>query len=406
MKVAKWAGFLLAGGLMAACVEVDLCYVENHPHRTVLDFRYHWGEEYAEERTDSMKVVAVRPVNLMRYEFRVTANEQDNKGVLLSPLEEREMEHFVGEDGIKYPTANDYLWVRPGNYKFVTYSMDSDLVIDETGADLPEDSVVLSADLSNLVVAYKPFAVDDPRVTDVFGDWKTYNTYTDYVSGSTKPIFCGHVDYVDIPVAENGEQTVTVEFTPEPVTQHVTFRFALEKEDSIVVDSITAEIAGVPASMQMTTGLVDPNKSYKMLFKVAYPALASREDSMHAERLECSGEVDVTGIVRSVNESMRTGPGILQLAVYSHVTRRFDGIPVPMTYQKVFYAGINLYNTLTTTKLLEWEEGAEMYSQTCHEAVLDIGAVLKLDKDKVIDGGSTSTGLDRWFPGDDIDLDI
>lgn len=410
MNTAKWFGFLLAGSLMAACTEVELCYVENHPHRTLLDFRYHW-DEYAEDRTDSMKVVAVRPVNLFRYEFRVSAEEQGNKGVLLSPLEERQEELVVGEDGFAHASGNDCLWVRPGNYKFVTYTMDSDVVMD--GTVVPDSSSEASGgeasfatDFSDLVVAYKSFKVNDPNVKNVFGDWISYNTYTDYVSGSKSRIFAGHVDYVDVPITATGQDTMTVEFTPKPVTQHVVFRFAIEKEAGIVVDSITAEIAGIPASLELTTGLVNSEKSYKMLFKTFYPALSSREDSAQAVRLDCSGEVDVTGIVRSVSEDMRTGPGILQLAVYSHVTTEATDVLPSLTLQKVFYAGINLYNTLSATQLLDWDESAGKYRQTCYEAELEIGSVLKLSKDRILNGGSGSTGLDEWFAGDEIDLDI
>lgn len=30
---------------MASCTEVDLCQAE-HPHRSFMDFRFHWKEEY------------------------------------------------------------------------------------------------------------------------------------------------------------------------------------------------------------------------------------------------------------------------------------------------------------------------------------------------------------------------
>ena len=65
---------------MASCTEVDLCQAE-HPHRSFMDFRFHWKEEYQGNRPDSMGVIAVRPVNILRYEFRITAEESHNNGI-------------------------------------------------------------------------------------------------------------------------------------------------------------------------------------------------------------------------------------------------------------------------------------------------------------------------------------
>lgn len=47
-----------------------------------MDFRFHWKEEYQGNRPDSMGVIAVRPVNILRYEFRITAEESHNNGIL------------------------------------------------------------------------------------------------------------------------------------------------------------------------------------------------------------------------------------------------------------------------------------------------------------------------------------
>ena len=75
-------------------------------------------------------------------------------------------------------------------------------------------------------------------------------------------------------------------------------------------------------------------------------------------------------------------------------------------FQKVFYAGINLFHTLTQTKLLEWDEEQAKYKQVCREAILDIGDILKIDQDRIVNGGSDNTGMDRWFDGENIILDI
>ena len=74
---------------MASCTEVDLCQAE-HPHRSFMDFRFHWKEEYQGNRPDSMGVIAVRPVNILRYEFRITAEESHNNGILMQPETERQ----------------------------------------------------------------------------------------------------------------------------------------------------------------------------------------------------------------------------------------------------------------------------------------------------------------------------
>ena len=59
---------------MASCTEVDLCQAE-HPHRSFMDFRFHWKEEYQGNRPDSMGVIAVRPVNILRYELCAVKNQ-------------------------------------------------------------------------------------------------------------------------------------------------------------------------------------------------------------------------------------------------------------------------------------------------------------------------------------------
>ncbi len=402
MKTTGWIICFGACLFLTACLDVELCYNDRHPHRTALDFRYIWDEEYKIFRTDSMRVVAIRPSNLLRYEFRVTSAERGNKGVMLAPLSERQAEN--GET--KPVSVNDCLCIRSGNYKFVTYTSDTRLVNDGFGIEPIGSGEDMATDFSDICVSYKPVKVDDPQLTARFGSWKTYNIYTDYVSGLVRPIFFDHVDYLDVPVVQEADDSLTVVFHPYPVTQHVSFVFSMEKENGIVVDSVTAEISGVPSKIALATGLVDAKKSYKMLFKASYPSLATYEDSLRATSLECQGEVDVIGIVRSVNEKMQTGPGILQLAVYSHVRKETDGLIPSRTFQKIFYAGINMFHTLSDNPSLKWNDAEGMYRQVNHEVGLHIGSVLKLSKDKVLNGGSGETGFDEWFEGDKIDLDI
>lgn len=392
-----------------ACTEVELCKYVVHPHHSYLDFCFHWDEDYAENHSDSMMVIAVRPMNVMRYDFRVTAKETGNKGIMLSPDEERMKENdYEGEDGKIHQSTNDVLWVRPGIYKFVAFAIESEAYEDcfEVTDFINDETNEVNTDFSDLLITYRSFKVNDKAVTGKYGDWKSYNTYSDYISSFVNPVYMDHLNYIDVPIADEASNAVRLDFSPQPITQHVMFRMQIEKEEGVMVDSIIAEISGIPAAMELSTGLLRPEKSYKMLFKMGYPSLANREDSLHVSPLVCSGELETTGIVRSANESLQTGPGILSLAVYTHVLRKgVDGLS-DRAFQKVFYAGINLFHTLTQTKLLEWDEEQAKYKQVCREAILDIGDILKIDQDRIVNGGSDNTGMDRWFDGENIILDI
>lgn len=392
---------MMAAGGVTACTEVDLCY-SGHPHRSTLDFRFHWPEEYAGNRPDSMRVVAVRPINLLRYEFVVSAEAEKNGGQLLFPDEERQPLVETADDGtVLPPTGNDNLWVRSGEYNFAAFGWDAELF--ESDVDmLSDDGETAAAEgvQAPVYLSYRHYAVDSPELTARYGTWKDYNAYSEYILGGGMPIYYANVERVAVPVSRQETPTVTVDFTPYTMTQKVSFVFHLEKTPDVMVDSLVAEIAGVPAVIDLTSGLVKADTTYKMLFRADYPALPAQADSLTATTLQCEGTVNVTGVVRSYNEDMLTGPGILQIAVYARCED--NGRQV----YKVFHAGINLYNTLRQMELLDYDEATGCYRQTCREAVIDVDAVLHIDRDKVTGSGSASTGLDYWLPGETIVVEV
>ena len=91
-------------------------------------------------------------------------------------------------------------------------------------------------------------------------------------------MFYARVDHVSVPLAQEGTGQVVVDFTPEPLTQDVSFVFHIEKTADVVVDSLTAEISGIPSTMELTTGLILAQKTYKLLFRPTYAALPSAAD--------------------------------------------------------------------------------------------------------------------------------
>ena len=305
---------------MASCTEVDLCQAE-HPHRSFMDFRFHWKEEYQGNRPDSMGVIAVRPVNILRYEFRITAEESHNNGILMQPETERQ----PSADTLA-PAGTHNLWVRSGEYNFATFGWDEGELVDAIDiVDAQGDAATLGSGLTPLYLTYRHYPVDDPKVTGAYGEWKDYNAYSDFISSEGVPVFYARVDHVSVPLAKEGTGQVVVDFTPEPLTQDVSFVFHIEKTADVVVDSLTAEISGIPSTMELTTGLILAQKTYKLLFRPTYAALPSAADSASAEALRCEASVNIPGIVRSHTEDMVTGPGILQIAIYTHYDYEEEG---------------------------------------------------------------------------------
>ena len=88
--------------------------------------------------------------------------------------------------------------------------------------------------------------------------------------------------------------------------------------------------------MELTTGLILAQKTYKLLFRPAYAALPSAADSTSTEALRCEAAVNIPGIVRSHTEDMVTGPGILQIAIYTHYDYEEEG--TQRKAAKVFHA--------------------------------------------------------------------
>lgn len=232
--------------------------------------------------------------------------------------------------------------MRPGEYNFATFAWDNDMLSDVTkllGAT--DEQEELGSDFSHLLLSYRPFDVTEPQVKGRYGDWIDYNPYSQYISSFGMPIYYAYANHVNVPVPEEGTGVVRVDFTPEPATQRITFRFDIEKTADLVVDSLVAEISGIPSTIDLTSGVITADKTYKMLFQPEYPELPSYADSLTAGRLECEGDVDVTSIMRGYNDEMITGPGILQVGIYAR-TLTDDGQKV----YKLFRAGINLFHTL------------------------------------------------------------
>lgn len=388
---------ILLGSLLGAgCnTDVELCYDE-HPHRTLLDFQFSWKEEDFSEKPDSMHVVAIRMSNTIRYDFRVTSHPTGNTGVLLSPDSERDEEASDTVSG----AVNDKLWVRSGPYQFIAYTSSKDLILEPSkpGNSQGDQNMVIG-----LKFRYASTTLNDYLSHISLASWDDYNPYSGYIKNGNAIIYQGNVNYQTIPVhASTDTSKVVVNFKPALITPRIYFDFDIQKEEEVVIDSIWAEISGIPESLDFVNNVLDLKKTYKMLFRADYTPLPAYSDSTKAMTMKASGRINATSLVPSYSQKLTTGPGILHLAAYTHVKNE-DGTKKG----KIFRVCINLYNTLNASGLLVWNAHADTYGQGAlgKDYHLRIATPLKVAKDRILNN-EDETVMDNWKELGRIDIDI
>ena len=72
--------------------------------------------------------------------------------------------------------------------------------------------------------------MNDPKVAGAYGEWKDYNAYSDFhLQCRVVPVFLCPGRPCVRPFGQEGTGQVVVDFTPEPLTQDVSFVFHIEK---------------------------------------------------------------------------------------------------------------------------------------------------------------------------------
>lgn len=351
--------------------DVKLCY-DVHPLRAYIDFQYNW--EGHTNLPDSMRVIAYRRINSLKYQMMTTARPSNNVGYVIYPFEE------IGEN----KGGNTPLWLRGGEYELLAFSGIPDILTDETYAFFNNDI----DNLDSLKLKYKlyQYTTDTPLLAE-YVDWVDSNPYSGFIADSEEPIYIAK-NTLYVPNDKHNRH-ITCSFTPRPASsQKVNVEFVISpKEDGIVIDYVHAEMAGIASEITLGTGLVSVENTGKILFTPQCSPTGSA-----AATVTVKGSFFATGIVRSTNKSKVVGPGILQLNVHTHITQTKGGKTV--TQAKTFRANINLYNTLTATPSLVYSEANNGFVQSVKELTLKIGQTLEITRDKVL--ATPESSLDYW----------
>ena len=400
-------GFLL----LSACTEVNLCR-SNHPHRSDLNVYFDFGDfQYV---PDSMILFAVRNLNLLRYTFLLSSegrNSTPAEGRLLYPDELREKAYIwvdsIDEDShvdsidsfhnqrsyqIKQFTGCDSVRLHPGIYELVAFSSGNMDYYDNLEQVMNSDA----DEIDSLWITYVSYhSTNDHPLLRRDSAWVSHNLYSDFILNcDRRPTFAAK-EIIEI---STDERQTDVRLHANNLSQHVTLEFFIEKDDNVLVDSVVAELSGIPYRFYILTGVADVERTFKTVFRPDVTPV----NNINESKVTVTGDVYVNGIVHSADPAFTTGPGILWINVYIRVFGQNASGPIshPIT------ACINLYNLLKDNPSLRLNEFGEP-QQTTKELVLQIPtAILNLDSWEL--NSQETSGLDVWhtLPNDDDKIGI
>jgi hypothetical protein len=213
-------------------------------------------------------------------------------------------------------------------------------------------------------------------------------------------VFVGLQDIVKIDSGSSNKVTIM----PIKLTQRVVMQFPLKKmitdSTQFRVDSMIIEMAGIPAVIYPYSNKMNVTKTYKMLSNATLTnaITGTSSDKLANDSLLCRVSMDVSGIVYGPTENEVSGPGIMQVILFTTGIRS-DG----NTQHKIIEGKINLYNPLRKAHLLDYEYGTTFATQATKYAFININTTLTLDSNSILRNSDGDWGIGAWIPcGDKV----
>ena len=425
----KNIGYLTAMCLLyfTSCTQVELCDVSIHPHQYELNVTYNWPADIAEEeRPDSMYILGNRLFNNIRYLFSYNLDTEEGRlmnfwsiesgttGTALSrgdtdentdtdtntgtetEGESENTENNEEETPEEEPTTpeeeplSDFS-IRTGQYQMLTFNHANSIVIDSLDRYMADNKVKSSS----LAIGYKLY--DYPQFKG-----KAYTYWTDFNKGYRYTENVGPLFVAQQMVDTENEQRVNLSFTPEVLTQEITFNFDIQLSGKyVMVDSVRAELSGVSRYVKLFTRHIDMDatQSCRMIFDFTPASMTG--DSLVA----CTGKVHVAGLMNSEDENMKTGPGLLYIAVYTHAKDASGKI-----VKKTCYAGINLRSYLLEQPVTQLTEDGYHHVISQPKITINIVSRLPISREEIIGVSHPEGNIEYWFKEEgnkgDYDLEV
>ena len=427
--------------LFVACTDPGLCYEPDHPHTGKgVYINYEWEEGEKPAYIDSMSVLAVRLINHRKYGMVVSVDSLRGRffynappklqawvdpSVVPPPPPAKQTENDVtfgdGEDPYEvdpdspepgyepepepetYEDATsvivDHFVLSDVTYKFFTMNVDTtEVSYTNIGEYLESPGDGMQA--SGINMAYRTYEHGDSALTDITGDWVDFNPAFPYIQTSFPAIYIDSLEMED--VASNTAKTVT--FHPRQLTQQIDLNWVIRKDNSeipFVIDSVKAEISGIPSRTGLFSGHLYLAKTYKMLFNAEVVDANGQpyEDTYHDDSTHVHARINVLSIVNNKGNEYQTGPGFLQILAYCHAIDPADGRERTRTLQTI----VNMHRELNKAQLIWYDPRGQYATKSCDAATIDLVHHFKIGGRSIISSmvGSEHGGIDVWVESDE-----
>lgn len=337
-----------------SCVKTDFCKEDNHLHTGNIKLVYHWPENIGSNRPDSMFALVNRVINTHRIGY-ITDSETSVGG--------RYYFGKVYDDATVNTSSMDAhpLMSTEGDYQVFAFSNDAVCLDGEIGEadyrisnlrEFGDGTHLGTVDIRDIAISYVTRDVEDENLKLYTKGLHSFNPEIKYIATDIKPVYCAlnhHEEATqEYTFSVNMGEESEVHLYPESIMQDLTISFPLYADEQVVVDSVIAEISGIPHKMMIYSGMLDIDTVCKMQFKMTWDENSVEDKNLELEgnvnktfkKRNCLSTISVISLLANKTPNDVTGAGILRACVY------VNGEKTPR------YARINMYNTIRNANLL------------------------------------------------------
>lgn len=393
--------FISLNSLSSCEMNVTTCSNPNHPHRATVDFSYTWPDK---QHLDSMFIISRRNPNDWKCGVYISSaknskNEYRGRYLYGAPeyVTDNSGQYFEEYNSKNKNARFSYFYYLSGTFTIHTFGVDtaSFTASDKASAIFDESS---KTNLYNLNLTYKTYSKTAREITK-YDKWTDMNPYASYVIPLKRHIYMDSI--VDKKIALS--KTTHITFKPEPITQNLTIKFKINKQKTskFIVDSIVADISGIPHRIYIANGNLDIKKTYKQMFKFGlYDSEGnSIKDKESNSAIFCKASLKLTSLIQNTNKKLLTGPGILQVLIYTKYKENGK-----YQYRNIM-GKINLYNTISDAKLTKYSSDRTSVKINKTSATLNIANTMNIDGKSIIKNEEIGS-VDAWTNCDEIYIDI